>query len=316
VQSGGVSAAANNSELYDKGEASQRLTREEIDRVKHKLSAEEMARLLAANSETFGRKTAFSQAKYLRKKRAKYGRSFALLRGSAAVVCAALLAKDSQRVLGLRPDVLGLLLALANVRAGAATLVVDGCASLVTAAAAERLGGLGRVLAPHPGSNPSNAALRFVDLSPEERASVLHFPFAVIGALAAEREPAAQGPAPDAPAAPAAKLDRFAEARRLLRAGCHSLVVAYNGALSPLFDAVLPLLQPGASLAVYSPYCEPLAAAAEVLRDRGLVVNGRLVDLFTRDQQVLPARTHPVVRMNAASGFVWSAIYCGRAQPR
>ena len=69
---------------------------------------------------------------------------------------------------------------------------------------------------------------------------------------------------------------------------------------------VLPLLAPSASLAVYSPWPQPLAEALEALRGGGQVANLALQEAWWREMQVLPLRTHPTMNMNHGGGFLLS----------
>jgi len=103
-----------------------------------KASGADVAAALAAASATFGAKTAFSQDKYLSKKRRKHCSQLACLRPTGARVAAVLFAKSPERVAFLRPDALALALAFADAGAGGRTLVADGSGGLACAAVLER----------------------------------------------------------------------------------------------------------------------------------------------------------------------------------
>merc|ERR1719323_1630323 len=62
-------------------------------------------------------------------------------------------------------------------------------------------------------------------------------------------------------------------------------------------DAFLARLGPGGRLVAYGQHLQPLAARQGAMRTGGGFVDVRLVQLFTREYQVLPQRTHPI--MNA-----------------
>jgi len=73
-----------------------------------------------------------------------------------------------------------------------------------------------------------------------------------------------------------------------------------------LFLSALRYLRGSASFSVFSCYPLPLATLGQVLREQGLACNVRLAEIFTRELQVLPSRTHPHMAMHAASGFILS----------
>jgi tRNA (adenine-N(1)-)-methyltransferase non-catalytic subunit len=107
---------------------------------------------LVQNSSTFAQKTEFSQEKYLRKKQKKHNPIMTVRRPSARTLCQAMFYKEPRKIGFLRVDALGLLLAKAGVRANSKVVVVDGPGGLLTAAACERCGGLGRVFHIHSGA--------------------------------------------------------------------------------------------------------------------------------------------------------------------
>jgi tRNA (adenine-N(1)-)-methyltransferase non-catalytic subunit len=77
-----------------------------------------------------------------------------------------------------------------------------------------------------------------------------------------------------------------------------------------LFDAIYYMLQPGAAFAVYSSFQQPLAEVAEDIIKQKKAVSVRLEELWMREHQVLPKRTHPTMSMHGASGFILSGIKC------
>jgi hypothetical protein len=103
--------------------------------------------VLVSNSSTFGTKTAFSRAKYVRRKQLKYQVRFRIVRVMPAMLCAGMHLKDLRRMSNLREDTLGQVLSNANVSAGLRVLVADGGAmGVVTAGCVRRMGGYGSVI--------------------------------------------------------------------------------------------------------------------------------------------------------------------------
>ncbi|KAL7521838.1 hypothetical protein ACHAWX_006526 [Stephanocyclus meneghinianus] len=111
---------------------------------------------LVSNSSTFASKTAFSQAKYLKRKQLKYMPRCRIVRVTPETLCAAMRAKDSRKISNLRSDTLGFILSSANVAAGQRVLVMDTAVQgIVTASVTRRMGGYGSVLALYEGQQPS-----------------------------------------------------------------------------------------------------------------------------------------------------------------
>jgi tRNA (adenine-N(1)-)-methyltransferase non-catalytic subunit len=67
-------------------------------------------------------------------------------------------------------------------------------------------------------------------------------------------------------------------------------------------------LQSSATMCVFSPYVQPLAELQEMLIHQKMAANVKIEELWTREHQVLPMRTHPNMSMHGASGFILSAI--------
>lgn len=154
----------------------QALAREDIHKMlKDGASAEDMVSTIVANSATFAQKSAFAQAKYIKKKRQKYRDIDVLvLRPTAKNVADAYYSKSPLKVQGLRFESVAHIMSLANVAAGARVLCVDHVRGLLAAAAMERLGGHGVVCASSAGGvDPSTDATRMFNFSDEE-ASVFY----------------------------------------------------------------------------------------------------------------------------------------------
>ncbi|CAI5530832.1 unnamed protein product, partial [Closterium sp. Naga37s-1] len=159
----------DNRNLMDDNTA-QKLSANEIEALKRQAaSGHEVVRALAANSVSFHTKTDFAQEKYLRKKQKKHAPRLVARFPTADSVCEAYFAKAPARIGFLRPDSLAMLLAMANVGAHSHLLVLDGTGGLITAAAAQRMGGHGAICsafyASHVSHAPSIDIIRHLNLS-------------------------------------------------------------------------------------------------------------------------------------------------------
>jgi tRNA (adenine-N(1)-)-methyltransferase non-catalytic subunit len=142
--------------LGGEGATVQGLSKEEIDGMKASgIQGSALVAALTAASATFSDKTAFAQAKYVRRKARKHVLRAVLVRPTGRTLAALYASKGGagRATVVLRPDTLALLLNAAGVGAGAHALVVDGVGGVLAAAVVERLGGHGRaVVAAMPGA--------------------------------------------------------------------------------------------------------------------------------------------------------------------
>ena len=79
-------------------------------------------------------------------------------------------------------------------------------------------------------------------------------------------------------------------------------------ALNEIYSSINDLIQPSASVVVFSQFLNPLAELREYVTIMRLGTFTRLEELWTREYQVLPMRTHPHMSMHGASGFLLSFV--------
>ncbi|KAL3683685.1 hypothetical protein R1sor_001707 [Riccia sorocarpa] len=153
----------DNRALVDDNKA-QTLSCDDIDRMKREgASGREIIEALVANSASFETKTAFSQEKYMKKKQKKYAPRVLLRRPSARRFC--------------RMDTLALMMSLANVGPKSDILVLESLGGLITAAAAERVGGHGSVCsAYYTTKRPPIDMVRLLNLDDATAVSVVRAP--------------------------------------------------------------------------------------------------------------------------------------------
>ncbi|GLC34740.1 hypothetical protein PLESTB_001158300 [Pleodorina starrii] len=182
----------NNSGLFDRNTENQKLTQEQIEELKKSGKAGvEIIQALCSNSATFQNKTEFSQDKYKKRKAKKYLTYLTVRKPCSRILCEAYYDKAPERVANLRQDSLAVMLSLANVAAGAKVLVVEQCAGVVTAAAVERLGGVGVVCALQLDERPAPLdAVRQMNLSLAQRSVLFTAP---AGSLLRDKEATVQG---------------------------------------------------------------------------------------------------------------------------
>jgi hypothetical protein len=127
---------------------SQTLTQQQVNAMTSTTEGSQIVAALISNSATFSSKTAFSQAKYIKRKQMKHQLRCRIVRITPETLCTAMHLKDSRRICNLRSDTLGYILSSANVSAGQRVLVMDTAVQgIITAAVTRRMGGYGSVFA-------------------------------------------------------------------------------------------------------------------------------------------------------------------------
>lgn len=138
-----LSSVKDNRNLVDDG-SSQKLSMEEIEDLKEQqLATNELVDTIVKHSVTFDQKSAFSQAKYIKKKRQKYTNTYKMYKPSVRLLCDMYFISGPQKITNLRVDSLAQMLTAVNVRSGGRYIVVDNYLGLLAAAVVERLVGEG-----------------------------------------------------------------------------------------------------------------------------------------------------------------------------
>ena len=94
----------------------------------------------------------------------------------------------------------------------------------------------------------------------------------------------------------------------LLARGIDCLLLAVPYDPLPLVLAALRYCRPCAALAVFHSDLACLARLYKRLRELELAINLQIEERFTRELQVLPARTHPHMQMHSASGYLLTGV--------
>eukprot|EP00854_Cymbomonas_tetramitiformis_P007681 gene7680-9144_t len=255
----------DNRNLVD-GDNAQTLSEGDIEEMqKSGQSGAEIINALVANSTTFAAKTAFSQEKYLKKKKRKYCTIITVLRPTHRTICKTLFAKSPYRIHHLRHDALALMLNMSNVGAGSV---------------AERLGGHGVVCASYEGEKPpARDLVRYFNFDEAHMSSITSL------SLQALRHGLAQAAANPAPAQGAEPVDAAQEA-----AGMEATASSDSAAEDARGG------NPGASCGT-----EPPASSRQGVK---VAVGLQLSEPWMRIQQVLPMRTHPMMSMSGTGGYL------------
>ncbi|KAF1794516.1 tRNA (adenine(58)-N(1))-methyltransferase non-catalytic subunit TRM6 [Phytophthora cactorum] len=327
---------------YADTNSAQTLKQTDIGELREKgASGKEIIQKLVENSSTWDTKTEFSKQKYLKKKQQKYMPRVRFLRCTAESLCRTYRLKNPAKICNLREDSLGQMLVYGNIFAGGQVLVVDTCMGLVAGAIAERQGGSGRVICPYEGQQPAADILRRFNFDKRTLESIHYMPFKQVRMLEMKEEEvvepakvARDGLTPEERGQLATERaknftpeqqKRYAEKkarreqtklyrqkpstiRQWAREKSDSLVIAANYDPEEVLMALLPYLGRSKPFVVYSEFLEPLTRTFATLQKMEAIIDLQLNETWTRDNQVLPGRTHPEMNMSACSGYLLSGI--------
>jgi tRNA (adenine58-N1)-methyltransferase non-catalytic subunit len=328
---GAAGAGRDNRDVRDLDE-NQVLDQAAIEGLKRRgVSGQEMVRTVADNSRTFRGKTLFAQDKYVKRKLRKYDLRVRVVRPTALSICETYFSKNPEKVLGMRPDALGLVLGYSGVRAGVRAIVYETCNGVVSAAMAERIGGFGTLLTVFTGSGPAGIeVLRMMNVSEAVRDSVVPVPLEIFGKVhTVEAEDgdwlrySKDDPRPDADQHEAgaerkenlARRPRRGDLKRMLRDQVDLLVVAARDDVIPVVDMLLRHVAPGGTFAVYSAYLHALSELQFGLQMSRLAVRVEVMETQLVAHQVLPGRTHPLMSDSATGGYVLWGVRIAAAAP-
>ena len=93
--------------------------------------------------------------------------------------------------------------------------------------------------------------------------------------------------------------------------GFSSLLMATREPPFVLLEALMGLLRPGASFAIYHQCIEPLAKCLHFCQNRRCALRLQIVESWTRLYQVDPGRTHPHMTTHPATGYLFVGVKVG-----
>ena len=83
------------------------------------------------------------------------------------------------------------------------------------------------------------------------------------------------------------------------------MIVGENNSFN-IVSAVLDNLEMGCNVTIFSQFLESLTPTVSMLKEKYKAINIEIFDIFTREYQVLPMRTHPLTLMDSFSGYILS----------
>ncbi|TNV78396.1 hypothetical protein FGO68_gene13808 [Halteria grandinella] len=291
----------DNRDIVDNNTA-QKLTQVEIEALKRSgMKGGDLIKHIVENSESWNKRTKFSQEKYLKKKMQKYAVTFEIKKPTALELCEAYTQTQPQRILSLRADTLGLMMQMANINQESRVLLIDKTRGLLAGALIEKnvkeilhveLGGGGQQI------KMQTDILMEYNLHPYQQKRLSHTHISNI-----------QKTFPS-PTVPADQRDQFLTKLAPAQKHYYNSVIFLHDEFHPIeiIDAVFDLIQPSAPIVVFHTHLHILSQLRDHLTISKMVIMTKLEELWTREQQVLPMRTHPHMSMHGASGFLFSGI--------
>ena len=277
----------DNRNIFDNSRQ-QKLDDKDIEEMKKQgLEGEAIINKLIEGSQNFHLRTQFSKEKYIRKKMEKYMPKFEVRKPTALDICEAYAC--SPKICLLRSDMMGYILNMSNVNSQSRVLLVEHTRGFMAGAVAEREPAYTlRVEFGTESIKCSNEVLDQFDFTPGLMMKMGY----INGKMLVETDKG--NPDPMLKAIQAQYKKKF-----------NSFIFVHDE-LHPMevYNSLKQYLQPSASFAIYSIYLQPLAELLNQMNFDKDTVNAKIEELFMRELQVLPLRTHPHMSMHGQSGFV------------
>lgn len=269
---------------------------------------------LASGSSTWGMKTLYSKAKWLKRKARKYLPWLQVLEPTSVSVAEALFMSAVARRQACRPDVIAQLLARGNIQAGSHVIVTDSFHGTVLGSIAERTGPTGNILLLNEGSHASVDALVRSALPNYVRHSVVSVSLESFNPVTECQQQFSNSQAQRADTIfpcsyhMASKHESTQCLLQKISFKSHALVFASKHEPVSILRATLPTLLVGCPIVIYSEHIEPLSRAFAWLKTSQTAICLELTETWHRELQVVVGCSHPSMAMSANAGYVLSAI--------
>ncbi|OCH89722.1 Gcd10p-domain-containing protein [Obba rivulosa] len=307
-------------ELINDGQFVQPLTIEEIETLKKSgLHASEIIKKQIEQHANYQLKTEYSKEKYKKRKEAKYSKSFTVVEPTLFNVCDYWFKKDQNRLRDIRPDALSQMLNLANIRPGGRYIAVDDASGVVVAGILERLGGSGRLITicdiDSPPAYPVTVQMNFRKEVVAPVMSSLNWATADEDYTPSMLMPPAEAPGQIKDSQKSRLNKRKAVANSLMQTREELFAGEFDGLLIAseyepfsIIEKLTPYVAGSANIVVHSPFVQIVTDLQNKLRDLPQYLGPAVSEVWTRQYQVLPGRTHPTMNTSGSGGFILHAI--------
>lgn len=318
-----VASSTDNRNIVDMGTA-QSLSMEDIETLKKTASGanvgEAIIDQLIKSHETFHHKTKQSQEKYLRRKQQKFLRRFTVEYVSSSNLLQYFIEKDSNKVLDMSLQSMGMLLTLANVQPGGRYLVMDESGGVVVAAMLERMQGRGEIMVLHENEHPNHSVLSHTDYPPqllsrmvktinllqffepeEEKVHFQEYTAEQMKELKSNKKSHYYRRKQNAE-----QINAVIDNAQLGNFDAAILVTTLN--LNTLLRKLIPSMAGSRPMVAYSQFKEPLVSLQIQSLNNLNLLAPTLHESRCRPYQTIPGRLHPLMTMRGGGGFLFSAL--------
>ncbi|CAH2350433.1 tRNA (adenine(58)-N(1))-methyltransferase non-catalytic subunit Trm6p [[Candida] railenensis] len=315
-----TNSSENNQNIINIGSSIQKLSSEEIDSLKKSGASSDFGQKIIeqiiAGHAGFDKKTIFSQQKYLKRKQQKFLRRFTMEYLGSSQLLKYYIEKDSQRVLDMSEETLGLLLNYANVRQGGRYLLVDETGGVVLYAMMERMKGQGTIVVAHDNEHPNHIALRYSNYQPSMVEDMVK-PINWLQFMEPENEridwvTATEDELNDMKFAKRQQYERRSKRAQEVNSVIDQVTTGNFDAVIVVSTLNLPSLVPhligtvGGSrpIVLYHQYKESLLDTQHSLSNDKRVLAPSIFETRVRPHQTIPGRMHPVMSMRGFGGYI------------
>lgn len=250
---------------------------------------------LAFGSSTWGVKTKYSKAKWLKRKAKKYMPWVQVLEPTACVLAEAYFTRMVKHKGVVRPEVIAQLVARSNTRPGSRVVVMDTLHGVVLSAVAELVGPQGKTIFSPSDSQVPMKAVSKVDLH-------------CMGRQQASLPKVSNLKTCNIKAADVIQSCGIAPRLQHFHSKVDALVLASGHEPVSTLKTLLPLLRAGGSFVVYSEHIEPLTRVLIWLRVSEAAIDVRLTEVWQREFLVSTNCSHPAMTTSGNAGYILSAI--------
>lgn len=319
------SSSEDNRNLVDKGDEVQKVTAEEIEKIKKQGGGNEIANKLISKiiegHESFDKKTVYSQDKYVIRKQRKFSRRFTVNALSPSNLLNHMRNdREMDKIQGLSEEVLGMMMSHANVMPGGNYLVMDETGGIVVYAMLERMHGEGTITLLHENDQPKIAHLMHTNYSEEELYKMVK-PINLLQFMEPADNKPNVGPFPDdvVKAMPDMRRKRYYRRMKKVKQLNESLDMVEHGAFDGLVyvstlnpvgfvPKIVNKIAGSRSIVVYSQYKEILIGLSHIfLRDKHILLPN-IYESRVRHFQTIPGRLHPTMTSVGGGGYFLSGI--------
>ncbi|GMM38340.1 tRNA 1-methyladenosine methyltransferase subunit [Saccharomycopsis crataegensis] len=320
----------DNSNLVDLGAKVQTLSTLEIEAMKKQSYSSETGRKIIESiinqHGNFDKKTKYSQAKYLRRKREKYSRFFIIEYISAKELLNYYIDnKDIRKSLDLSEESMAYILNLANVRPGGRYLIMDESLGLLTYCMLERMNGQGEIVVVSENEHVNLTALeRYSNYPPVyinkmvKTIDFLQFISPIDDILASDEACAFFKPLPKdevdklsktKKARYVKKFSNYSDLIKILKT-CKSgnfdgLILLTTLYIPSVLESLIGKVGGSRSVVIYSQFKELLVETFHAIANQNIPILGASVyETRARSYQAVPGKIHPVMTSRGGGGYV------------